>query len=58
MLFERLENLVRVQVHVPHDLTEHIPLNLSKGQAYVLVRQQDVFTSTGFVECPVDDALG
>ena len=58
VLFERLQNLVRVQLQVAHDLAEHVPLGLRERQADVLVGQQRVFAPAGFVERAVDDALG
>ena len=57
VLFNRLENRVRVQLHVPHDFREHVPLDLREGEKEMFIRQQCVFTPTGFFDCPVDDAL-
>ena len=39
VLFERLEDLVRVELEVAHDLPEHVPLDLCECQTNVLVRQ-------------------
>ena len=58
VLFERLQDLVRVQVQVAHDLPEHVPLHLRERQADVLVGQQRVLAAARFVERAVDDALG
>ena len=58
VLFERLEDLVRVQLEVAHDLAEHVPLDLGEGQADVLVGEQRVLAAAGLVEGAVDDALG
>ena len=58
VLFERLQDLVRVQLEVAHDLPEHVPLDLRERQADVLVGQQRVLAAARFVERAVDDALG
>ena len=58
MLFERLQNLVRIQLEVAHDLAEHVPLGLGERQADVLVGQQRVFAAPRLFERAVDDALG
>ena len=58
MLFERLQNLVRIQAEVAHHLPEHVPLDLREGQTDMLVGQQRVFAATRFVERPIDDTLG
>jgi hypothetical protein len=43
VLFEGLQDLVRIQLEVAHDLAEHVPFGLGEGQADVLVRQERVF---------------
>ncbi len=58
MLFERLQDLVRVEVQVAHDLTEHVPFDLREREADVLVGQERVLAPARFVERPIDDALG
>jgi hypothetical protein len=58
VLLERLEDLVGVQVEVAHHLAEHVPLDLSEGEADMLVREQRVLAPPRFVESPIDDALG
>ena len=58
VLFERLQDLVRVQLEIAHDLAEHVPFDLRERQADVLVGQERVFAAAGFVERAVDDALG
>ena len=58
VLFERLQNLVRVQAEVAHDLPEHVPLHLRKRQADVLVGQQGVLAASCLVQRPIHDALG
>jgi hypothetical protein len=55
MLLERLEDLVRVQFEVAHDLTEHVPLDVGECQADMLVRQQGVIAAPRFIEGAVDD---
>ena len=58
MLFERLQDLVRVQLQVAHDLPERVPLDLGERQTQVLVGEQRVFAPAGFVERAIHDALG
>ena len=58
MLFERLQDLVRVQLQVAHDLAEHVPFGLGERQADMFVGEQRVLAAAGFVERAVDDALG
>ena len=58
VLFERLQDLVRVQLEVAHDLAEHVPFGLRERQADVLVGQERVLAAAGLVERAVDDALG
>ena len=40
VLLERLQDLVRVELQVTHDLPEHVPFDLGERQADVLVGQQ------------------
>ena len=58
MFFECLQDLVGIQFHVPHHLTEHVPFNLGKRQAYVLVGQECVFPSARLFQRSIDNALG
>ena len=58
VLLQRLENLVRVQLEVAHDLAEHVPFDLRKRETDVLVRQQRVLATAGLVERAIHDALG
>ena len=58
VLFERLQNLVRIELEVAHDLPEHVPFDLRERQADVLVGQQRVFAAARLVERAVHDALG
>ena len=58
MLFERLQDLVGIQLQVAHHLPEHVPLDLGERQADVLVGQQRVIAPAGLVERAIDDALG
>ncbi len=58
MLFERLQDLVGVQLEIAHDLAEHVPLDLGECQADVLVGEQRVFAPAGVFERAIDDALG
>ncbi len=58
VLFERLQDLVRIQAQVPHDLPEHVPLDLREREADVLVGQECVFAAARLVQRAIDDALG
>jgi hypothetical protein len=58
MLFERLQNFVGVELQVPDNLTEHVPLDLGEREADVLICQQRVFAAARLVESAIDDALG
>ncbi len=58
MLFERLKDLVRVQLEVSHDLAEHVPLDLCKGEANVLVGEECMLSAASLVQRAVDNALG
>jgi hypothetical protein len=57
MLLELLQDLVRVQLEVAHHLGKRVPLDLREREKHVLVRQQRVVTSSGFLDSPVHDAL-
>ena len=48
---------MRVQLDVPHDRGEHVPLDLREREEDVLVGQQRVLAATGFFDRAVDDAL-
>ena len=58
VFLERLQDLVRIQLEVAHDLAEHVPFHLRKCQADVLVGQQGVVAASRFIECAIDDAFG
>ena len=58
MFLERLQDLVRVQLDVPHHLPEHVPFDLGEGQADVLVGQERMLAAAGLIQRAVDDALG
>ena len=57
VLFERLQDLVRVEAEVPHDLPEHVPLDLREREADVLVGQERVLAAARLVQGAIDDAL-
>ena len=57
VLFDRLENRVRIQLDVAHDLGEHVPFDLRERQKQVLVGQQRVLAAAGLFDGAVDDAL-
>jgi hypothetical protein len=58
VILERLQDFVGVQFQVAHDLPEHVPFDLRKGKADVLVRQQRVFAPPCLLERAIHDALG
>ena len=58
MFLERLQDLVRVQLDVPHHLAEHVPFDLGEGQADMLVGQQCMLAAPGLIQRAVDDPLG
>ena len=57
VLFERLQNLVRVQLQVAHHLRERVPLHLREREEDVFVGQQRVVAAPGFLNRAVHDAL-
>jgi hypothetical protein len=57
VLFEGLQDFVRIQVEVAHDLTEHVPFGLGEGQADVFVRHERVFAPAGLVQRAVYNTL-
>ena len=58
MFLDCLQDLVRIQLQVTHDLSKHVPFNLRERKAYVFVRQQRVIAPASFVERAIDDSLG
>ena len=58
MILERLDDLVRVQAEVAHDLGEGVPLQLSEREEQVLARHLSVLSAPGFVDRAVDHPLG
>ena len=58
MFFERLKDLVGVQIQIVHHLPEGVPLDLGECQAQVLVGEQRVFAPAGVFERTIHDALG
>ena len=58
VLFERLQDLVRVQLEVAHHLREGVPLDLRERQEDVLVGQHRVVAAPRFLDGAVHDALG
>ena len=57
MLFDRLENRVRIQLDVAHHLREHVPFDLREREKHVFVGQQRVLAAARFLDGAVDDAL-
>ena len=58
VLLERLQNFVRIQLEVAHDLRERVPLDLREREEDVLVGQQRVVAAPRFLDRAVDDPLG
>ncbi|PYR72597.1 MAG: hypothetical protein DMF86_23140 [Acidobacteria bacterium] len=58
MLFDRLQNLMRVELEVAHDLAEHVPLHLREREAHVLVGEEGMLAAPGLLERAVDHAFG
>ena len=58
MLFERLQDLVRVQLEVAHHLGEGVPFDLREREEDVLVGQQGVIAAPRFLDGAIDDPLG
>ena len=58
VLFERLQNLVRVQLDVAHYLAEHVPLDLGERETDMLVGQERMVPPASLVEGTVEDSLG
>jgi hypothetical protein len=58
VILERLDDLVRVQTEVAHDLGEGVPLQLSEREEQVLARHLTVLSAPGFVDRAVHDPLG
>ena len=58
VLFDGLQNRMRIQLDVPHDFRKHVPFNLCERQKDVFVGQERMFTAPGFLDGAVDDALG
>ena len=57
MFLEGLEDLVRVQLQIAHDLAEHVPLYLGKCQTEMLVGELHVVPATRLVQSATDHAL-
>jgi hypothetical protein len=58
VILERLNDLVRIQTEVAHDLGEGVPLELSEGEEQVLARHLTVLSAAGFIDRAVHDPLG
>src|SRR5204863_7243485 len=57
MFFDRLQNRVRVQFHVPHHFREHVPFDLGEGEENVFVGQQSMLVTARLFDRAVDDPL-
>ena len=57
VLFDRLEDRVRIQLDVAHDLGEHVPFDLREREKDVFVGQQRMLAAPRFFDRAIDDAL-
>ena len=57
VLFDRLEDGVRIQLDVAHHLGEHVPFDLREREKDVLVGQQRMLAAARLLDRAVDDAL-
>ena len=57
VLFERLQDRVRIQLEVAHHLREHVPLDLGEREEDVLVGEQRVVAAARFLDRAIDDPL-
>ena len=57
VLLDRLQDGVRIQLDVAHDLGEHVPLDLREREENVLVGQQRMLPPPGLLERAIDDSL-
>jgi hypothetical protein len=57
VLFDRLQNRMRVQFDVTQDFGEHVPLDLRKRKEDMFVAKKDVLAASGFLKRTVDDPL-
>jgi hypothetical protein len=53
-----LQDGVRVQLDVPHDLRERVPFDLSERKEHVLVGQHGMLAPPCFLNRAIDDSLG
>ena len=58
VLLEGLQNLVRIQLEVAHDVAEHVPLGLRERQADVLIGQQCVLAPARLFQRAIHHPLG
>jgi hypothetical protein len=57
VLFERLQDFVGIQLEVAHHLRKGVPLDLRKRQKDMLVGEQGVIASAGFLHGAVNHPL-
>ena len=57
VLFDGLQDRVRVQLDVAHDFGEGVPLHLREGEKNMFVRQQRMVAAARFLERAIDDPL-
>src|SRR5688572_16858199 len=57
VLFEPLQNLVRIELEVAHDLREGVPLNLREREKDVLIGEQRMIPATRFLNGAIDHTL-
>ena len=58
MLLEALQNLVRIQLEITHDLGERVPFDLREREEDVLIGEQGVITAPRFLNRAVNHPLG
>jgi hypothetical protein len=57
VFLERLQNLVGIELQIPHHLRERVPLHLREREEDVFIRQQCVVAAPRFLDRTVHHAL-
>ena len=57
VLFNRLQDRVRIQLDVAHHFGEHVPFDLREGEKQMLVGQQRMLAAPRLLDRAIDDAL-
>ncbi len=58
LVLERMQDLVRIDPQISHELPEHVPFDLRVCKADMLAREQPVFPATRLVESAREHAIG